>query len=205
MVGSGFLLAFAYACGSVPTGVWLSRMRGVDPRDIGSGNIGATNVTRAAGLTIGLLTLGGDMLKGLIPVLVASHAGHREPFLALAGLSAFAGHLFPFVLRFRGGKGVATALGVLAGLAPRAMIIVLPVFLLIVALSRYVSVASLATAALTPPLLFALGYGWATVAASLTMSVLMTLRHRDNIRRLRFGTEARIGRRRSSPFDPDRA
>ncbi len=195
------LLAFAYVCGSVPTGVWLSRCRGIDPRDLGSGNIGATNVARTAGPALGLLTLIGDVLKGLVPVLLAGLTGQREPQVALTGLAAFGGHLYPCFLRFRGGKGVATALGVLLGLAPLAVTITVPLFAAIVALTRYVSLASLLTAAVTPVVLIALGYGTAIVLAALTMSLFIFLRHRDNIRRLRFGTEARIGAKRPVPFD----
>jgi glycerol-3-phosphate acyltransferase PlsY len=195
------LFAFAYLCGSIPTGVWLSRRRGLDPRDLGSGNIGATNVARTAGTALGVLTLLGDTFKGLIPVLLANLTGQREPLVALTGLAAFGGHLYPCFLRFRGGKGVATGLGVLLGLAPLAMTITLPLFAVIAALTRYVSLASLLTAAVTPLVLIALGYGTSIVLAAVTMSLFIFLRHRDNIRRLRFGTEARIGRKRPAPSD----
>src|SRR6185436_1482643 len=92
------LIVLAYVCGSVPTGVWLARRRGVDPRDIGSGNIGATNVARAAGKTAGFFTLVGDSLKGLLPVVLATSLGVSETGRALVGLAAFAGHLYPCFL-----------------------------------------------------------------------------------------------------------
>lgn len=195
------LLLSAYLFGSIPTGVWLSRRRGVDPRDIGSGNIGATNVVRAAGVATGLMTLAGDALKGLLPVLIAMRAGYGETIVALAGFAAFIGHLYSCFLRLRGGKGVATAFGVLLGLAPLTMVIVVPLFALVAALSRYVSVASLLAAGVTPPLLIALRYPPATSAVGLAAGLLIIARHRDNIRRLRFGTEARVGGTRVSEAD----
>lgn len=201
MPGLLVLLLCAYLCGSIPTGVWLSRRRGIDPRDIGSGNIGATNVARAAGVATGLMTLAGDALKGLIPVLVAMHTGDAEPIAALAGFAAFIGHLYSCFLRLQGGKGVATALGVLLGLAPLTMVIVVPLFALTVALSRYVSLASLLGACVTPALLVALRYPPATTAVGFATCLLIGVRHRGNIRRLRFGTEARIDGARASDRD----
>jgi len=192
------LLALAYVCGSIPTGVWLARRQGVDPRDIGSGNIGATNVARAAGKTAGALTLVGDVLKGLIPVALAAQLGVGDGARALVALAAFTGHLYPCFLGFQGGKGVAVSLGVLLGLAPLGMAIAVPFFLLTVVVSRYVSLGSILTAALTPILLAGLGYPTATVIVALVMGVCIGFRHRDNIRRMRFGTEARVGGRPSA-------
>ena len=192
------LLALAYVCGSIPTGVWLARRQGVDPRDIGSGNIGATNVARAAGKTAGALTLVGDVLKGLLPVALAAQRGVGDGARALVALAAFTGHLYPCFLGFQGGKGVAVSLGVLLGLAPLGMAIAVPFFLLTVVVSRYVSLGSILTAALTPILLAGLGYPTATVIVALVMGVCIGFRHRDNIRRMRFGTEARVGGRPSA-------
>jgi glycerol-3-phosphate acyltransferase PlsY len=197
------LLGCAYLSGSIPTGVWLSLRHGVDPRDIGSGNIGATNVARAAGLPTGVLTLAGDALKGLLPVLFAVHAGYAEPIVAITALTAFIGHLYSCFLGFRGGKGVATALGVFLGLAPLAMAVVVPLFVATAAISRYVSLASLLAAAVTPVVLILLGCGRPTLVVALIIGVLIVLRHRDNIRRMRFGTEARIGAARPSGTDSD--
>jgi glycerol-3-phosphate acyltransferase PlsY len=195
------LVLAAYLVGSIPTGVLLSRLRGVDPRDIGSGNIGANNVLRAAGPLLGALTLAGDAAKGFLPVLVAAWLGRGAPALALVGLGAFVGHVWSCFLGFDGGKGVATALGALLALAPFGMAITLPIFAVVAAVSRYVSLASLATAAATPAVLAALGYPAATVLAALAMSITIGVRHRDNIRRIRFGTEARIGDRREARAD----
>jgi acyl phosphate:glycerol-3-phosphate acyltransferase len=198
MATAVLLVAFAYLCGSIPTGVLLSNLRGLDPRDVGSGNIGATNVLRTAGPALGFLTLVGDAAKGWVPVALVIRAGQGEDVVALVALAAFCGHLYSCFLRLRGGKGVATALGVLIGLAPGVMALVVPLFVVIAALSRYVSLASMLSAAVTPPLLFSLGYGLPTVAAASIMAVLIAVRHRDNIQRLRFGTEARIGENRTA-------
>lgn len=192
------LLVFAYVCGSVPTGVWLARRQGVDPRDIGSGNIGATNVARAAGNIAGMLTLVGDVSKGLLPVLLATRLGIGAEGRALIGLAAFAGHLYPCFLGFQGGKGVAVSLGILLGLAPLGMAVAVPTFLLTVAVTRYVSLGSIVAAAVTPVVLFGLGYPHPITLAGLVMGICIAFRHRDNIRRMRFGTEARVGARRSA-------
>ena len=192
------LILLAYFCGSIPTGVWLARRRGVDPRDIGSGNIGATNVARAAGKTAGALTLAGDTAKGLLPVAAAAYAGVGELGNALVGLAAFVGHLFPMFLEFQGGKGVAVSLGILLGLAPLGMLIAVPIFLLTVGVTRYVSLGSILAAAMTPLVLAALSYPWPTTVLALITGVGIAVRHRDNIRRIRFGTEARVGNRPSA-------
>lgn len=192
------MIIIAYLCGSIPTGVWLARRRGVDPRDIGSGNIGATNVARAAGKAVGLLTLTGDTLKGLLPVFLATSLGVGEVGRALVALAAFAGHLYPCFLGFEGGKGVAVTLGVLLGLAPLGMAIAVPTFLVTVAFTRYVSLGSIIAAAVTPVALAALGYPYPTTLVALVMCVGIAYRHRDNIRRMRFGTEARVGGRPST-------
>jgi glycerol-3-phosphate acyltransferase PlsY len=195
------VMVFAYLCGSIPTGVLLSRRLGVDPRDVGSGNIGATNVARAAGATAGVLTLVGDLLKGLIPVLIARRIGLTPAAVAVVGLSAFFGHLYSCFLGFDGGKGVATALGVLVGAAPLGAAILVGMFLLTVGLTRFVSVASILAATLAFPLLLALGYPAATVGIGIVTGALILFRHRDNIQRLRFGTEPRLGMARVSSVD----
>jgi glycerol-3-phosphate acyltransferase PlsY len=192
------LIVIAYLCGSIPTGVWLARRRGVDPRDIGSGNIGATNVARAAGKTVGFLTLVGDALKGLLPVALATSLEIGDTGRALVALAAFAGHLYPCFLGFQGGKGVTVTLGVLLGLAPLGMAVAVPTFLVTVAITRYVSLGSIIAAAVTPAVLVAFGYPDPITLVALVMSVGIAFRHRDNIRRIRFGTEARLGGRPST-------
>jgi acyl phosphate:glycerol-3-phosphate acyltransferase len=192
------LMVLAYLSGSIPTGVWLARRRGVDPRDVGSGNIGARNVARAAGNTLGMLTLLGDALKGFLPVLLARRVGIGDGGCALVALAAFTGHLYPCFLGFAGGKGVAVALGILLALAPLGMAVAVPVFVLTVGVSRYVSLGSLLSAAVTPVVLAVLGYPPTSTLVALVMGIGIAIRHRDNIRRIRFGTEARLGGRTST-------
>jgi len=147
---------------------------------------------------LGVLTLIGDALKGFLPVLLAVRLGLPDAACALVALAAFAGHLYPCFLGFSGGKGVAVALGVLLGLAPLGMAVAVPVFLLTVAVSRYVSLGSLLSAAVTPVVLAFLGYPATTTLVALIMGIGIAIRHRDNIRRIRFGTEARLGGRTST-------
>jgi acyl phosphate:glycerol-3-phosphate acyltransferase len=186
------LVVFGYLVGSVPWGLLLARRAGVDVRRAGSGNIGAANVARTVGARLGLLTLLADVAKGAVPVLAARVlvAGPVAP--AAAGFAAFAGHLFPPALRFAGGKGVATALGVLLVLAPDAAAAALAVFALVFAASRRVSVASLAAAIAAPATAALLPHPTPTLLAALAMSSLVVLRHRENLARLRTGEEPRF-------------
>src|SRR5215813_5048750 len=131
----------AYLCGSIPTGVLLTRRLGIDIRNTGSGNVGATNVARSAGKKIGLLTLLGDALKGLIPVVMIRMLGLGEMALACAAVAALLGHIFSPFLQFSGGKGVATGLGVFLGLAPQAVLVALVIFIATFVASRIVSLA----------------------------------------------------------------
>src|SRR5271169_680749 len=133
-----YLIA-AYLLGSIPVGVVLAKLKGQDPRKAGSGNIGATNVMRTVGKGLGILTLAGDILKGLVPTWLAIHYEQSAVIVAACGLAAFAGHLWPIYLRFKGGKGVATALGLLLALKPAVILILLPVFIVVLLKWRYVS------------------------------------------------------------------
>jgi glycerol-3-phosphate acyltransferase PlsY len=181
-----------YLLGSIPSGVLFARLAGVDPRRGGSGNIGATNVARLAGLRLGLLTLAADMGKGATAVLLARAAGQQAGVAAGAGLAALLGHLFPLALGFRGGKGVATALGVLTVLAPFAALAAAGTFVVALLAGRWVSVASLAGAAVAPVAVALSGRPPADVAVAIAMSALVLLRHTDNLRRLAHGTEPRV-------------
>jgi glycerol-3-phosphate acyltransferase PlsY len=206
------ILALAYLLGSIPFGYLLVRFfRKQDIRATGSGNIGATNVARA-GKGLGILTLALDLAKGLAAVLLARHfapflPGHPSPIpsdLAVAaGVLAVLGHVFPLWLRFRGGKGVATALGVFLGIAPWAAVGSLAVFVLLVATTRLVSLASLAGAAFIP--LFALltvpDRAPVFVGGVMFIALLVILKHRANIARLMHGQEARFGGKNPSRFD----
>ena len=185
------LVVVGYLCGSVPFGVLLARRAGVDPRVAGSGNIGAANVARTVGVGLGVMTLVADALKGALPALLARALTDRPALAAAVGVAAFFGHLFPVTL-FAGGKGVATALGVLLTLAPLAAAPAAAVFVLVVGLTRYVSLASVLAALAAPLLVVLLAYPAPVLAASLVMTAFIALRHRDNFRRLRAGTEPRL-------------
>jgi len=184
-------LAIGYLCGSVPFGLLLTRLAGKgDIRTIGSGNIGATNVLRTGNKKLAALTLLCDALKGTIAVLVASALMGRDPAVC-AGFGAFLGHLFPVWLKFKGGKGVATYLGILAGLFWPASLIFAATWLAIAFLTRYSSLAALLATLATPFVLR--GFGAFQFAELFALLTLMTwVKHHENIRRLLSGSESRI-------------
>jgi glycerol-3-phosphate acyltransferase PlsY len=192
----------AYLLGSVPFAVVVSRAFGLaDPRSFGSGNPGATNVLRAGNKLAAALTLLGDVGKGLFAVVLTEHLGPAigatPADVALAGFAAFFGHLHSVFLRFRGGKGVATALGVLLGFELWLGVGCAAVWIAVAAIFRYSSLAAVAAALAAPALaLLLLGPGDHATAV-LCMSVLLLWRHFDNIRRLREGKESRIGQRKA--------
>lgn len=184
----------AYLLGSVATAIVVSRLLGLpDPRTMGSGNPGATNVLRTGRKGAALATLLGDLFKGLLPVVLARLLEVGEVTLIVTALAAFLGHIYPVFFQFRGGKGVATALGVLLGLAPWLGLAVLGVWLLVAATLRYSSLAALIAAASAPVIAWGLGLGAAAIIGVAFMSALLILRHRGNIQRLLNGTESRIG------------
>jgi acyl phosphate:glycerol-3-phosphate acyltransferase len=189
---------FGYLCGSIPFGIVLTRLTGApDLRAIGSGNIGATNVLRTGRKGLAAATLAGDMLKGTAAVLIAGHFFNHDSAIA-AAIGAFLGHLFPVWLNFRGGKGVATYIGVLLGLAWPGAILFCVVWLVIAALTRYSSLAALAASAATPAFLWWRG-DVTDAVVFLLLSVLLWITHRANIARLISGTEGKIGARSKSP------
>ncbi|MCX8086346.1 MAG: glycerol-3-phosphate 1-O-acyltransferase PlsY [Rhodocyclaceae bacterium] len=189
-------LILGYLIGSLPFAVIVSKAFGLaDPREHGSGNPGATNVLRTGHKTAAALTLLGDAAKGWLAMLLAAKLGADGTAQAFVGLAAFLGHLFPVFLRFRGGKGVATALGVLIGLDGWLAAGALLAWLATALISRYSSLAALVAASVAP--LFALashGVG-ATSAVVVAMCALLIWRHRANIRRLLAGTESKIGQK----------
>lgn len=185
-------VAVAYLCGSIPVGVLLARLAGVDIRHQGSGNIGATNVARVVGWRQGVLTLAGDMLKGLLPVLLALYFGLGAWEVAGVGLAAFLGHLYPVFLNFKGGKGVSTALGILTALAPKAIPVLGLIFAAVVGISRAVSLASITAACLAPVVLWLLSYPVPYVGLSFVLALLILVRHRANIQRLLSGAEPKF-------------
>jgi len=185
MIRAILLWTAAYLLGSVPVGVIVAGwFNSDDPRTLGSGNIGATNVARTAGGGAGLVTLAGDCLKGFLAVIIARIFGAGDGVAALSGLAAFLGHLYPVFLDFKGGKGVATALGVFIALSPLASLLALIVFAVGAAWSHYVSLGSLA-AAITMPV-FLSHY------TALVMAGFIIYRHRDNILRICRGEESRF-------------
>ena len=180
-----------YLCGSIPFGLLLTRAAGLgDVRSIGSGNIGATNVLRTGNKGLAAATLVLDALKGTIPALIFAPYGTEAG--ALAGAGAFIGHIFPAWLGFKGGKGVATYVGVLIGLAWQVALIFAAVWLAMAVLFRYSSLAALVACVVVPVALFFLGHTQYALAFAL-MSLLIFYKHRANIERLRAGTEGRIG------------
>ena len=191
------LVILAYLAGSLASAVIVCRALGLgDPREQGTGNPGTTNVLRLYGKTAALLTLCGDVLKGLVPVLILRYLQAPDVFIAAAGLAAFAGHLYPVFFGFRGGKGVATLIGVLFGFHWLLGTAFIATWLLVALLSRYSSLAAI-VAALSVPL-----YCWliSTAAPYITvlclMSAILVWRHRSNIRNLLRGVENRIRLRR---------
>ena len=180
-----------YLLGSIPFGLLITRAAGLgDVRKIGSGNIGATNVLRTGNKGLAAATLIADMLKGTVAVLIAGRYG-QEPAM-VAGFGAFMGHLFPVWLGFMGGKGVATYLGVLAGLAWQMALVFAAVWIAAAFLFRYSSLAALLAATAVPVVLLILGYrDYAILFA--VLSLIVFIKHRANIGRLLAGTESRIG------------
>lgn len=186
------LLAAAYLVGSIPTGLLLGKAYGIDVRKEGSGNIGATNLYRTVGRKVGVITLIGDCLKGLIPVLAVKSSTFPPDYAAWVGLAAFCGHVFSLFLKFKGGKGVATALGVFLALAPMAVAIAIAVFAACMSVWRYVSLGSIAAAAVMPVAVALRGGGRTLVVVTLLIAVIVIIRHHENIRRLISGTENRF-------------
>ena len=200
MSWEGILLVMGgYLAGSIPTGVILSKLFGAkDVRQEGSGNIGATNVYRVSGAKLGILTLLGDVAKGTIPVALTCSLMDSEVWIAAAALSTFLGHLFPIFLKFRGGKGVATALGVFLVIAPLVLPCVIVVFVLVVMKWKYVSLGSLTASALLPIFICVTGYPTIYVDLGLIIGCLIVYRHWENIKRLREGVEKKISKSGSS-------
>ena len=188
-----FLLCLcAYICGSIPFGVLLAKTQHIDIREHGSGNIGATNVARTMGKKAGLFTLAGDVLKGWLVVLIASLWFGKTIVVAFAGLAVFLGHLFSVFLKLKGGKGVATGLGVLSFIMPLPTLFSTAIFILCLNISGYISLSSI-LAAITLPILgvyFKMPLPFIYVAVILALFTLQ--KHHDNITRLIQGTEPKF-------------
>jgi glycerol-3-phosphate acyltransferase PlsY len=189
--------AAAYLVGAVPIGFVVARLFGVaDIRRHGSGNIGATNVLRTAGWLPAIVTLLGDVAKGYVAVVLAERlAGTDAPGAAVGAVAAVVGNCWSVFLGFRGGKGVATALGAMLRLTPLATLAALPVFIVVVATTRFISLGSLLGAACVPFGALVLGPSRAAAAGAFLVAAIIFFRHSQNIARLRAGTESRLGQR----------
>lgn len=187
------LLVGSYLAGAIPFGLLVGKFAGVDVRQHGSRNIGATNVSRLLGKKLGIITLLLDVLKGYLPMIISavilSDTPHVDLVVCGCGILAVVGHMFPLYLGFKGGKGVATGLGVFLYLSPLAIVISLVVFVVTVALSGFVSAGSLAASALFPLWLFMLDSKRVVIAAAAVISVLIWAKHHENIGRLLRGEE----------------
>ena len=183
--------ALAYLIGAIPCGVLLTRLCGKeDIRQAGSGNIGATNVYRVAGRGLGIATLVGDALKGVIPTLVAVNiSSFSITQVAIVAAATFLGHLYPIYLGFKGGKGVATALGIFMVLSPKSLFIALLVFIALLWKWRYISLGSIGAAAVIPFLVLFFEGSLPLFLATLFIAGMVVIRHRANIERLKNGTE----------------
>lgn len=183
-----FLLFFAYFVGSIPFGLLIGKLRGIDVREAGSGNIGATNVGRLLGKKYGFLTLIFDIAKAILPMLLADwllkSEASRDLWVSLCGAAAFLGHLFPIYLIFHGGKGVATALGIFLFLAPWAGIVDVVIFIGVVYNWGYVSLGSLTAALMMPGLVWLLYGAKNYTILAIFIGVLIWIKHRENIVRL---------------------
>jgi len=191
--------AVAYLVGSIPFAVIVSRAMGLpDPRSFGSGNPGATNVLRSGSKAAAVLTLAGDALKGWVAVWAAIRLGLAQEVVAVVALAVFLGHLFPVWLRFKGGKGVATAAGVLFALDWRVGLAVLVVWLTIVVVSRYSSLGALTASLFAPAALYWLHGTGPLLLATCAMCALLVWRHEANIRKLLRGEESRLGEKKAA-------
>lgn len=184
-----------YLLGSIPFGLLVAKCLGtVDPRAAGSRNIGFTNVLRLSGKTAGLLTLAGDMGKGWAVAWAATQTFDREAVVVAIALTPILGHLYSVFLGFRGGKGVATAMGAVTGIAPSVGVVIMLVWLFTVAVWRYSSGAALVAFGMLPIVAVVLGRSWVFVVGSVVMSCMIVFRHWENVVRLWQGTEPKLGR-----------
>jgi acyl phosphate:glycerol-3-phosphate acyltransferase len=182
----------AYLVGSIPCGVIVGKLAGFDPRAVGSGNIGMTNVARAGGFKAALATFIGDVLKGAVPVAAVRAIGFGPEVIAWTGIAAFVGAICSVFLGFRGGKGVSAALGVWIAIAPLAALFAIAAFGIVFGATRVVSLASMSAAIVLPPAVAVLALPRPFLLLAIVMTALVLLRHQPNIRRLIAGEEPRF-------------
>lgn len=205
-----FLIALAYLLGAIPNGLLLCRLKGIDIRTVGSGNIGATNVFRSVSKPLGILTFVGDALKGFVPAYVFPILGklitgtfQGSEIGILCGVAAIVGHNWPVYLKFKGGKGIATSAGVLMGIAPAAVGIGLLSWIVLFVASRYVSIASIGAAIVVPVVSWTM-YSRKGLLLPIVLTILGLLavwRHKSNIERLIDGTEHRFSFKKQTDFN----
>lgn len=187
------LSALAFLIGSIPTGLLIAKSRGIDIKKSGSGNIGATNVLRTTGKLPAILTLFGDILKGALAVLMARHFGSGMFYEGVIGLSSILGHNFSLFLKFKGGKGVATSIGVLCIYSPKTALITIIIWVMTILITRYSSLGALVSFGVLPVSIILLDTKDKLPIAFL-MTVILFIRHIDNVSRLLKGTEPKVGR-----------
>ena len=188
-------ILLGYLAGSVPFAFLLARLKGIDVRKAGSGNVGAANVLRTTGAWRGVIVMALDVAKGISAVGIAHMLAGGTALIALTGAAAIVGHVYPVWLRFHGGKGVAVAAGVFTMLSPGATAMAAALFLIIAWVTRYVSLASIAATLALPPAAWIFGSPRSVVLVAAGTSILILFRHRTNWSRLRSGTERRMGAR----------
>lgn len=191
----GLALPLSYLLGALPAAAWIARTRGIDIRQVGSGNSGATNVQRTLGWGPGLMVLVFDACKGAAAVLLARYLGLGDVWAALCGVLAIVGHNFSIFLGFKGGKGVATSLGTAIAIDPVVGACIVGVGVFTIAITRYVSVGSMVGAAVAVSTALALGRPWWEVALLAALASLLVWQHRDNIKRIQAGNERHIGKK----------
>jgi glycerol-3-phosphate acyltransferase PlsY len=190
---SVIIIVISYLIGSIPFGIVISRSKGIDLRKVGSGNIGATNVLRAVGKKEAILTLIGDILKGTFGVLLAKSLSQSETVVVLSAIAAVAGHDFSIFLRFKGGKGVATSIGVLIGYTPVVALVTINVWILVVFFYRYSSLGALVSFTFVPIFMLLVRKGLEGIILSVVLTILIYFKHKENIKRLLEGREPKIG------------
>ena len=186
-------LALCFMVGAIPFGIIATQSKGIDLKKIGSGNIGATNVLRAAGAGAAIFTLTGDILKGTAAVAIAKYTGGDIFFQGICGLAAILGHDFSPIMKFKGGKGVATSIGVLLLYTPAAGLLTVCTWIGIVALFRYSSLGAVVAFLTMPAYVYFFGYPVTALTFAAIISSVLLIKHRENIRRLLNGNESKIG------------
>lgn len=195
MIETALLIIFSFLLGSIPCGVVIARVKGIDLKKVGSGNIGATNVLRTMGKGAAVLTLLGDVLKGTLAIAVGRYFSNDLTLTGILGFSAILGHNFSFFLAFKGGKGVATSVGVLLLYSPKAAFVTILIWLATIEITKYSSLGAIISFGALPLTVFLLDYTPEKLAISVLIAFLLLVRHADNIKRLAKGIEPRIGER----------